>query len=640
MKKLNHLLVLAAFGGLTLTAAPVQIPATWAYPPGSQDSSAIGFKGKTHQARANSNLSATVALGNGQLDGSLVDPTTGQAYENLATLKSENVSGWVGHQALDAGHAFIETNMINYAITAGGLWGDAGNFQASLGTAFEDYQPPGLPGATQADRIDYSNKSNYAIEHLAFLELSAGTHTLGVHCNDAFELAFHPNDARDIFRTPVLSFDSNRGMSDSTVTIEVAQAGLYAVRLMHKVYQNPETSALELYSATDAEPPVLTLVNDRAAADGIRAWHGLSIPARPYAKRVSPVPGGSGVLPLEPIQAVLVNLGAEQPVLRVNGTVVTPQIAVVGNETTLTHTPTAPLPVGQSVNVELDYAGTTAAWSYVVKSGRKALMVTGGGTVNTADGWVAGRLATRYGLDVLVRSESAAVTNDATDAVLIVFSSTVNAGGFPHHNNPDRQFRELDIPILNWEQGYGDDLSMHGGGGGNYNNQTQLEIVGAGHPLAGGLANGIHTITTAAGLQYHHLTPPPEAVLIANDMNATPRGLVFGIEADTVVVTPAGEFFHPARRVHLGFLANDGANQLTAEGLALFDATIEWLVPAPPQPPTLTITPAAGGNVTVSWTGSGTLHQTGNLGGAWSPSSVANGQTIAPEGAARFFRLQ
>ena len=623
-------------------AASFSLPPEWAYSTGSQVASAEGFSGKTHQARANANLSATVALGNAQLNGTLGDPALDPAgpYENLARLKSESAAGWLGFQPLDEGYLFIQTNMINYGIGDGGNWVDIGNFQAAQGVAYEDYQPPGLPGATQTDRSDYSNRSNFAIEHLAFLELSAGTHTLGVRCNDAFELAFHANDARDMFRTPILSFDSNRGATDATVEVQVAQAGLYAVRLLQKVYQEPATSELEFYSASSDATPVLTLVNDRSETGAIKAWHTLSVDSRPYVRTASPGPGASGVLPTATIQAVLVNLRGEDPVMRVNGTVVTPDSQVAGDETTLTYTPPAPLPGGETVNVEIDYAGATGVWSYVVKSGRKALMVTGGGAVNAADGWVAGRLATQYGLDVTVVADSQQNTNQATDAVLIVFSSTCNAGGNPHIGNPDRQFKELEIPIINWEQGYGDDLSINGGGGGNYNNQTDLEIVGAGHPLSGGLDGGVHTITTAAGLQYHRLTPPPEAALIANEIDASPQGLVFGIEAGVPVTTPAGEFTHPARRVHLGFMANDGANQLTAEGEALFDAAIEWLVPPPPAQPEMSITMAAGGDVTISWTESGTLYEAPTVDGTWTPSNVTNGQPVPASAASRFFQVR
>jgi hypothetical protein len=628
--------------GILSLNAQFNLPADWAYSTGSEAANAEGFAGQIHQARANANLSATVALGNAQLDGTLTDPSSDPEgpYENLAKLKSESVAGWLGYQGLDDGYWFIQTNMVNYGITDGGNWADVGNFQAAQGIAYEDYQPPGLPGATQADRTDYSNKSNFAIEHLAFLQLSPGLHTLGVRCNDAFELALHPNDARDIFRTPILTFDSNRGAADSTVQVQVAEAGLYSVRLLHKVYQNPAISELEFYSASADNLPVLTLVNDRSQAGAIQAWHNLNGPTRPYVRSVSPSPGDSGVASTATIQAVLVNLGGEDPVMRVNGTVVTPDRVNSGNEATLTYTPTSPLPGGQPVTVEIDYGGTTGSWSYVVKSGRKALMYTGGGTVNAADAWVRSRLATNYSLDVTISADSQQNTNDATGAVLIVFSSTCNAGGNPQIGNPDRQFKELSIPILNWEQGFGDDLSIHGGGGGNFNNQTQLEIVGAGHPLTAGLADGIHTITTAGGLQYHWLTPPPEADLIASDLNASSRGLVFGIEAGVPLTTPAGEFIHPARRVHLGYLANDGASQLTTEGEALFDAAVEWLVPPPAAQPVLTMTLAADGNVTISWTESGTLYEAPALDGAWTASSVTNGQTIPASETAQFYQVR
>jgi hypothetical protein len=71
---------------------------------------------------------------------------------------------------------------------------------------------------------------------------------------------------------------------------------------------------------------------------------------------------------------------------------------------------------------------------------------------------------------------------------------------------------------------------------------------------------------------------------------------------------------HGSRKVFFGVVNNDSGSGLTEDGWKLFDAAIEWLVPAPPARPKLTATAGPGtGQMTLSWTSSGTLETTTNL---------------------------
>ena len=413
IQRLAHPLKLALGGALLFLIQPVQIrgqapqviPASWAYPLGSQDTTKPGFAGKIHQARQNAGLTATIARANAQLAGDLTDPQTGAPYANMVvtTDNPDFKSGFWFGLATNPDGSFAETNSINYSVEGSGFESDLGKF--TFGDGYQDYNFPGLPGSTAVDSLIYENAGNLAIEENAFLELRAGTYVFGVTCDDTFELAFHHNDARDIFRVPVAGFGSNRGTTETTVAVQIEADGLYAVRLLHAQFANNPPAELEFYTVDPNDPEARTLVDDRTKANAVRAWRALSTPARPYVQRVSPVPGATGVLPDSSIQVVLANLGSATPVLKVNGAAVTASTATAGGLTTLSYKPSSPFPGGSVVSLEVDYAGAVGSWSFVSKTGVKALMIVGG-SATASDSWMASRLASVFGLDVDIKTDS------------------------------------------------------------------------------------------------------------------------------------------------------------------------------------------------------------------------------------------
>ncbi|MBM3878791.1 MAG: hypothetical protein FJ387_03590 [Verrucomicrobia bacterium] len=617
--------------------------ASAAYPIASADSRYPGFNGRLHQARDNALLTATIARANAQLAGTLVDPITGAPYLNLAVNTANqdavNFYGWFGFPINPDG-TFVETKFVNYSADATGNPADLGNFNAANG--YFDNPFPGLPGAVDANFDNYSNAGDFAIELLAFLELSAGWHVLGVHNDDAVELAAHPNDARDLFRKALIRVDTNVGAANRTAAVFVETAGLYAVRLV--LAQWDGSAMLEFYSASSATPTERTLVNDRTQPKAIKAWRALTAPTRPYAKSVSPAAGTTGVAVTEPIKVVLADLGATTPTLKVNGNTVTYTSATTGNETTLTYQPATPFTGGQVVNVEVAYAGATGSWSYVTKAGKKALMITGGGVLNAADAWIQTRLAAVFGLDVVVKADSAVTTNDAAGVVLVFNSSTVASGQVANDD-----FELLPIPIMNVEGGNTDDFKLidvpYSGGWGNGPTVSQVNVVKADHPLAAGLSLGQHTFSTA-NIQAHYGRPPVNGILIAQPPGFTDRGVIFGLETGAQTedgVDGLGNptyFTHPARRVHFGHTGNDGAASYTDVGVQLFDAAVYWLLGIEPtrelkfNPPVL-----QANGVVLSWIGQGTLEQAPTVAGPWTAAaSQANPQTVPATGN-RFFRL-
>lgn len=603
------------------------IPAAWAYPAGSQDASAPGFAGRVHQARRNANLSATVARGNAQLSGALIDPQSGQPYLNLAVTTTNEVAAggaWTGFP-VDPGGAFAETNVVNYSADDLGSALDLGQFRWDMGYA--DAAFPGLPGSNDDTFTIFGNASNFAIEEMAFLELKAGSYVFGVNCDDTFELSIHPNDARDIFRKPLAAFGSNRGTTETTAAVQVQADGLYSVRLLHAQYQNSPPAELEFYTVDPGDPNTRFLVNDRTLPNAVKAWRALNGPARPYIKGVEPAPDSTGVPPDAPVRVVLAQLGTTIPVMKVNGKVVAPLSSASGNETTLTYTP-VPAFSGGVVQVEVEYAGAVGAWSFVTRTGVKALMIVGG-TATASDNWMAARLGSEYGLDVTVKTDSAVQTNDAAGCVLIVNSATVNSG-----NVAPKNFEELNIPILNGEQANVDDFLM-GATGGNID-LSELEIVDGSHPIAGGLEPGIYAVYNAGVVNQCHWAAADEASAVVGVVASNQNPLIFAVEEGAVIL----DLIHPARRVHLGIVGNDGANRFNDTGVKLFDAAVRWLLKLPAEALQFNPLTLADGKVTISWKGSGMLQEAATVVGPWQDAaSQANPQLIAASGA-RFYRLR
>lgn len=618
----------------------VTLPASWSYPVGSQNMSEPGFNGRVKVLRSTApTFSSTVAVGDANLDGLLVDAETGEPYVNLAANTTNDYFGaplepginWFGYMLTQPGGFFTETNVINYS--ADGLGAVQFNNFGNTYVDYADTNYPGLPGADDTNYANYANATDFAIELRGFIHLAQGLQVLGLHAGDGCQLAFHPNDVRDIFRVGFVQRDVNVGAANLPAVLDVEAAGLYSFRVLQQKYDDTPNQGLEFWSAPFTNQTARTLVN---AVNGVKVYRSLTVPTRSYVRSISPTFAQTGVLPNSPIQVTLANLGAAVPVLRVNGSVVSYVQTTNASDVTLTYTPAQPFGVSELVTAEVRHGNAVSAWSYVTKGVGQALYVAGG-AFTQGDALNASRLASVHKLDVTFVTDADAAnpakgTNLAAGMSLIMFSSSALAGA---NNITARRFQDLPIPIINWEQGYTPHLIMRdGGGGGGTASATQLQIVNEGHPLAGGLANGTHTIASA-GYVMQHSQRPPEAVGIATDMNGTPRDILWGL---TNGATVAG-FTHPARRVFLGFAGDNGASFFNDTGRQLFDAAVNWVLP--PKPPELSITTATVGNVTISWTAAGVLEESTNMApGSWSDSpNQANPQTRAATGT-KFFRIR
>ncbi len=574
---------------------------SWAYASDAKGAEA-GFTGRIVQARKNAGLTATIARGNAHLLGTLIDPATEMAYETLVVDTSNpiaNDADWTGNTPVAADGSFALEGVINFSTDNAGFVLDDGNFSGIDGGP-EDTQFPGLPGADDDTLTIYENGQNFSIEILTFLELPAGEIILGVHHDDAVELAIHPNDARDLFRQRLAGFDSNSGKAERTAMVDVPAAGLYSVRILLAQWNGDAT--LEFYSADPADETALTLINSPDAG-AIKAWQSLTTATRPYVTSVSPGVNETGVAKDAAIQVTMANAADATPVMKVNGETVTAEKATDGDSTTFTYTPDQPFDSGQTVNVELTYGEATSTWSFVTVSGRKALLITGGGQLNSADGWVAARLASNFGFDVEVKGDGAVTIEDAEGAALIYNSSTVNSGMVAPND-----FEELAIPIVNVEGGNVDDFfladsPLSWGNGPNSGTDTVM-ITDEDHPINAGLATG-EQVFLNTNVQYHWGIPPQDSIVIGRPPGNEEQGTIYAIEAGAEMLDDAEQvlFTHPARRVFFGVTGNDGAASYNENGVKLFDAAITWALGSdtPEGEPVITDI-ALGDDVNVSFT--------------------------------------
>src|SRR5947199_761786 len=187
--------------------------------------------------------------------------------------------------------------------------------------------------------------------------------------------------------------------------------------------------------------------------------------------------------------------------------------------------------------------------------------------LNAADQAAFDRL-TALGFSVTAIDDNLSDPADATGQQLIVISSTVTSG------NIGTKHTATAVPILNWEPALFDELGIQAN---NANGVTiagtQIEIVDASHPLAGGLPAGVMVFFNAAGGLASPDTPVASVNIVAREVGGT-RPVIVGVEKGAAL-NPARIAAAPERRVCFP-LDNDSFARLTADGLTLFDAAINW----------------------------------------------------------------
>src|SRR4030095_6772141 len=178
----------------------------------------------------------------------------------------------------------------------------------------------------------------------------------------------------------------------------------------------------------------------------------------------------------------------------------------------------------------------------------------------------------------------------------------------PAGGPPISKFKFLTIPAIEWEASNEDAFGFQAANGATTANQTDINIVDASSPLAAGLPAGPVTVytspqtdsqgtTVGAHIVAHLSADPAQAVIYNYDKNETGN---------------AG-FVMPARRVFFFFQDNSPA-ALSANGWKLFDAAMDWTLNRTVAPaPQITSARVSSGNITIQWTGGGTLESAPSL---------------------------
>ncbi|HEV2325407.1 MAG TPA: hypothetical protein VGS10_15750 [Terracidiphilus sp.] len=147
------------------------------------------------------------------------------------------------------------------------------------------------------------------------------------------------------------------------------------------------------------------------------------------------------------------------------------------------------------------------------------------------------------------------------------------------------KYVETRLPVLLLEGLYSDTMHLTGrdryvdyGEHGEPNEsddppEAYLKIVGAWHPMAAGLPPGLVKVLNEPGMM-KWAVPAPSAIAIASLPGEAEQKAIFDYERGSAMY---GGFIAPDRR-ELFPLDNDAFDDLTPQGVALFDAAVEWLV--------------------------------------------------------------
>jgi len=215
---------------------------------------------------------------------------------------------------------------------------------------------------------------------------------------------------------------------------------------------------------------------------------------------------------------------------------------------------------------------STVSASIVVEVGTpppQGLLVVGNIDLNPSDAGVKARIEA-MGWQVTAVQAAASVTADASGKDLVVVSSTVGSG------DVNTKFRDVPVPVIQWEQALQDDFLMtldtDGTDRGTAADQTEGNIVDADHPLAGGLSLGTKTLGTALE-SFSWGVPGTEAVVIATLVDDATHAIVYAYDTGSTLIdgtTPA-----PAPRV-MFLWGDNGYATATDDALTLFDAAVVW----------------------------------------------------------------
>jgi len=343
--------------GVPAQAQTPTIPATYALPSSAGDTTKPGFIWRFHQVNGGQNNS--LAFTESQLAGLEGNNIADPAAQGVALAPG------VAPNPVTAPITFEISTVINVDKVAD----SHGNFTP-------DDQMPGIdPAATFTD--------NLAAEVLTYLDLPAGTNTIGVNSDDGFRMTIGgPNPGDHFAAVNVGQFDAGRAAADTIFSFVVPQAGIYATRL---IWENGGGDANIEWFSVQPDGVTEILVNDSSTAGYIKAYRAVTSAGRSYASVFLPAPGDNAVSPDAPVNIVLVD--GPKPIvpatvqLILDGATVNATVTKTNNQTTISYKP-ASLWVSASTHAgRLVYSDNgsppqtaTNDWSFTVITYRNVIL--------------------------------------------------------------------------------------------------------------------------------------------------------------------------------------------------------------------------------------------------------------------------
>lgn len=200
-----------------------------------------------------------------------------------------------------------------------------------------------------------------------------------------------------------------------------------------------------------------------------------------------------------------------------------------------------------------------------------------------ADGAVFDHLKSRYGADnvTYMQGDMAAADGSTADAFdLVIISSTLNSG------TVRGKYADTTVGLMNWEQALNrqaaGEFNMSVGGA-TGEAQTEITIVDPTSPLAAGLSGSVTVFDAPATTQWGTGALGAGVNLVASSADGANHAIFSADVGDALLGdgSPQSPDIAPGRRV-MFFIQDSSFNNLTAEGLSLFDAATDWA--AVPEP--------------------------------------------------------
>jgi len=221
---------------------------------------------------------------------------------------------------------------------------------------------------------------------------------------------------------------------------------------------------------------------------------------------------------------------------------------------------------------------------------------------------------------------------------LIIQSSSLGSGTVEYTDpagGPNiSKFKFLAIPAIVWEGSSQDAFGFWdlNAGTATTADQTQINIVDSTSPLAAGFPNGLVTVTTTTDAYSQGI--PIGAHIVATPATDPTMGLIYYYEKGD---KGFNDFVMPARRVFYYF-GDNTASILTADGLKLFDAAVDWAANVVVSAkPTLSLARQANGSITLTFTGR--LESSDSLTTPnWQPVTGAGSVNVQPSAQQKYYR--